>query len=147
MRLAAFVSLFAMGCFPAVPPEETPSTRSSATPTVPGAEVTIGTCNGGTYPTGDSGGAQVWTEVDADSRIAVHFEDRDLNCCPEPVAMFTTNGTDIVLDFDPSTAEVECDCICVVDLTVTSDPFAAGAYLLDVTYEGVSEGTLEVVVP
>lgn len=145
MRNIVVFSSFFVGCGPAaIPAESGPST-------VGAAEVEVGDCEGSPYRVAaDTGGDPApWADVDPDGRIRVTFDDRTTDCCPNPAGTFSADGSEVVLDFVTHrfASTSGCDCGCVIDFVVTSEPFAPGEYVLEVIYDGSSEGTLDVVVP
>ena len=89
----------------------------------------------------------MWAEVDDQRRAVVHLEDLAVNCCPSPGATFTDDGGDVVLDFASVTGTSVCDCACIIDFAVTSAPFDAGAYALEVNVDGQPLGEVDLVVP
>jgi hypothetical protein len=129
-----------------------------APPSAPGApsgnaDVQVGECEGSGYRAAaaeDSGSAAepaVWVEAGADGSVVVHLDDVTANCCPSPAATFATDGTDVSLTFVDVSAETSCDCWCVTDFVVTSEPLEPGAYDVAVDYNGEGQGTFPVTIP
>lgn len=130
----------------ATPPSSEPTTVLSGT-----TSVTFGECESdGSYRSAlDSGGepVDVRVEVDADGRIVTYLDNERANCCPNPVADYTGEGSELILTFSDTLGSSGCDCMCVFDFVVTSAPYPAGDYTLEVIYDGESQATLSVQVP
>jgi hypothetical protein len=69
------------------------------------------------------------------------------NCCPSPAATFETDGSTVRLDLVDVSDEISCDCSCVTDFVVTSEPLAAGDYTVEVEYNGEAQGTFPLTLP
>jgi hypothetical protein len=156
MRNIVLVSILLAGCATGtVPVGENPPTENPPTGNPPGSaagQVDVGDCESSTttYRASSEAPPAPVVEVDADRRIVVTFEDRPANCCADPRAWFSNDGTDIDLSFDPEdfgSTSSGCDCYCTFDFTVTSEPYESGEYVLFVIYDGSDEGTFDVVVP
>jgi hypothetical protein len=109
----------------------------------------LGSYRSASADTGGSWGElNAWAEVDAERRMVVHLDSAPANCCPSPLAEFTAAGDSVQLEVASETSTESCDCMCVFDFVVTSDdPFAPGAYTLDVVYDGGALASLAVMVP
>ena len=157
MRNLVIASILSAGaCVPSAEPldPEAPAVTvpdpegPGAGPEVPGSgsEIDVGECEG-SYRAAASELPAPSAEVDADGRIVVSFDDRPANCCPSPLGTFETEGSTAVLDFVTVSGTSSCDCFCVTDFVVRSEPFPAGTWGLELFFDGEPEGTLEVVVP
>lgn len=121
------------------------------------ADITTGECKGTPEAkdravtdtaTEEPGDPDIWAEWTG-TDILVHFDNMTANCCPTPSAEFTTSGHEITVDFvsesDPS---MSCDCVCIMDFSVTIGGATPGDWTLYISYDGNgATATEEVAVP
>ncbi len=118
------------------------------------AVVSQGACLGSPYrpepPDPDSGepyeAHPSLTATAEGSTVSLVLVETTINCCPSPAASWSRADSTYTVTVLSETASEACGCLCVMDLTVPVTDVPDGTWTFEVSLDGSSFGSAEVVV-
>ncbi len=110
--------------------------------------VDAGDCEGSSFDKDMDTGSTDPVSISAEASgrdVLLYLNNLDANCCPSPDAVVTLDGFDMLVEFDDETnVDESCDCMCVMDFTVTIEDLDPGTYTIEVDHDGAIIGDTEV---